>query len=53
MKIRHSLKSVKTRHKDSRIVRQARYTDWHRVERALSAMRAQIGQLEREGWRTR
>jgi hypothetical protein len=37
---------------DSRIVRQTRYTDWHRVERALSAMRAQIGQLEREGWRT-
>jgi hypothetical protein len=36
---------------DSRIVRQSRYTDWHRVERALSAMSEQIGQLEREGWR--
>jgi hypothetical protein len=38
---------------DSRIVRQHRYTDWHRVERALTAMSEQIGELERQGWLTR
>ena len=36
---------------DSRIVRQIRYTDWHRVERALWVMSRQVTALEQEGWR--
>lgn len=36
---------------DSRIVRQVRYTDWHRVERALSAFMQRVSELERDGWR--
>jgi hypothetical protein len=36
---------------DDRIVRQNCYTDWHRVERALTVLSDQIGELEREGWR--
>jgi hypothetical protein len=36
---------------DSRVVRQTSYTDWHRVERALSALALEDGVLEQEGWR--
>lgn len=37
---------------DSRIVRQSRYSDWHRVERAVSAIERQVGELEAQGWQT-
>jgi hypothetical protein len=36
---------------DSRVVRQVWYTDWHRVERALSVITLRVDELEREGWR--
>ena len=36
---------------DSRVVRQARYQDWHRVERAILAMQRQVSELEARGWR--
>jgi len=35
---------------DNRILKQVRYTDWHRVERALSMFALQIEALEEEGW---
>jgi len=35
---------------DDRIVRQARYDDWHRVERARLAFALEISQLEDAGW---
>lgn len=35
---------------DEQIVRQVRYTDWHRVERALGIFRLEIGELENRGW---
>jgi len=35
---------------DDRILKQVRYTDWHRVERALSIFHLQIGELEGRGW---
>lgn len=38
---------------DSRVVRQVRYDDWHRVERALLVMRQQVRELEECGWRAR
>jgi len=37
---------------DDRVLRETCYTDWHRVERALSAFRQEIGQLEDRGWRS-
>lgn len=37
---------------DHRILRQVRYTDWHRVERARTGFELQIGELEETGWRT-
>jgi hypothetical protein len=36
---------------DSHVVRNVRYDDWHRVERALLTMRQQVLQLEEDGWR--
>jgi hypothetical protein len=36
---------------DDRVLREASYSDWHRVERALSAFTLEIGQLEDRGWR--
>ena len=36
--------------KDSRIVRRVLYTDWHRVERALSVMSRQVSELVESGW---
>jgi len=37
---------------DDRVLRHVRYTDWHRVERALNVFALQIGQLEDRGWRS-
>lgn len=35
---------------DSRIVRTAHYTDWHRVERARAIIDLQVSTLAGEGW---
>ena len=35
---------------DDRVLKQICYTDWHRVERALSIFNLQIGELEGRGW---
>ncbi len=35
---------------DRQVVKKIHYTDWHRVERALSLFNLEIGQLESEGW---
>jgi hypothetical protein len=35
---------------DDRVLKQVCYTDWHRVERALSMFNLQIGELEGRGW---
>jgi len=37
---------------DNRVLREVRYTDWHRVERAMNVFALQIGQLEDRGWRS-
>ena len=37
---------------DSRVVRQVRYNDWHRVERALLVMQQRVHELEASGWRS-
>jgi hypothetical protein len=34
---------------DSRVVRRTRYTDWHRVERALTSLSLEVGVAD-EGW---
>jgi hypothetical protein len=36
---------------DRHVVRNVRYTDWHRVERAMSVMSRQVSELEERGWR--
>jgi hypothetical protein len=36
---------------DRQVVRNIRYTDWHRVERAMSVMSRQASELEERGWR--
>jgi hypothetical protein len=36
---------------DSTIVRQTRYADWHRVERALQLIERDVSELEGLGWR--
>lgn len=35
---------------DERVVKQVRYTDWHRVERALGMFNLEIDELEDQGW---
>jgi len=35
---------------DQQVIKQVRYTDWHRVERALGLFNLEIGQLESQGW---
>ena len=35
---------------DSRVVRQAHYRDWHRVERVRRAFTLEMRDLERRGW---
>ena len=36
---------------DHAVVSRVRYNDWHRVERALGAVRRRISELEAAGWR--
>jgi len=36
---------------DSQVIRSARYTDWHRVERARMAFALEAATLESAGWR--
>jgi hypothetical protein len=36
---------------DSAVVRETRYTDWHRVERARRAFTIETSSLRAEGWR--
>lgn len=35
---------------DSEVVRRVRYTDWHRVERAVMMLSLQVSELEDNGW---
>jgi len=35
---------------DSRLITRKRYTDWHRVERALALFALEVEALERQGW---
>jgi hypothetical protein len=35
---------------DNRVLKHVHYTDWHRVERALSMFTLQIDDLESNGW---
>jgi hypothetical protein len=36
---------------DSHVVRHTRYHDWHRLERALDAVKREVNALEMQGWR--
>jgi hypothetical protein len=36
---------------DQAVVSRVRYTDWHRVERALAGVVRSISELEARGWR--
>lgn len=36
--------------RDSEVVRQVHYQDWHRVERARRSIAMELDQLERSGW---
>ena len=38
---------------DSNIVRSQRYTDWHRVERALTRVAREVAELQDAGWTLR
>jgi hypothetical protein len=35
---------------DDRVLKAIRYTDWHRVERAMNMFNLQIDELESSGW---
>ena len=35
---------------DDRVLKQAHYTDWHRVERARNMFNLMIDELESRGW---
>ena len=37
---------------DHQVLKQVRYSDWHRVERALNEFALEIGRLEESGWRS-
>ena len=37
---------------DSHVIRRSCYSDWHRVERAISAFEREVSALEAEGWHT-
>ena len=37
--------------RDSRVTRQVRYHDWHRVERARRSIAAEMQELQAAGWR--
>lgn len=36
---------------DSSVCRRDRYTDWHRVERAVAILELEVEQLRSRGWR--
>jgi hypothetical protein len=36
---------------DDRLVRQTHYNDWHRVERALTAVQREVRALQDRGWK--
>jgi hypothetical protein len=36
---------------DSRVLRRNRYTDWHRLERALASIEREVATLTELGWR--
>jgi hypothetical protein len=36
---------------DREVVRRSRYSDWHRVERAVGALEREVEELESQGWR--
>ena len=36
---------------DDAVVSRVRYTDWHRVERALAQVARRVSELEARGWR--
>lgn len=36
--------------RDSAVVKQVRYQDWHRVERAMRTITIELNDLERQGW---
>jgi hypothetical protein len=36
--------------RDSEVVRQVHYQDWHRVERARRAIAIELDDLQRKGW---
>jgi hypothetical protein len=38
---------------DDQVLKQVCYTDWHRVERALTIFNLQIDELETRGWAIR
>jgi hypothetical protein len=38
---------------DSAVVRRQRFTDWHRVERALTRVALEIAELQNAGWTLR
>lgn len=35
---------------DSRVIKRSQYSDWHRLERAVDAIRREIAALEDQGW---
>lgn len=35
---------------DDHLLRRAHYSDWHRVERALSLVEREVGRLQEMGW---
>ncbi len=37
---------------DDHVVRHTCYSDWHRLERALDAVRREVTALETQGWHT-
>ena len=37
---------------DDAVVSRVRYTDWHRVERALAGIARRVSELEARGWRS-
>jgi hypothetical protein len=36
---------------DNAVVSRVRYTDWHRVERAMASITRRVSELEAAGWR--
>jgi hypothetical protein len=38
---------------DSAVVRRKQYTDWHRVERAITRFAIEVAELQSEGWKLR